>query len=273
MIASMEKEIPETVKNLMDMEMRDAMLKSDMGHLEGEKEDLKYMRNEYSGGIVKLRGVLTTTLIVFLVTSVALLSIAMATQTSVTLVALILGAIAALVFTMSYVKYLDLKASIRESDAKIKRAVSLLNKVKVKYINNTNTLEYVYGKYGVNSCKELEYMWEQYNIMVRDARKYTQTNCDLRVYSDELVEKLTKLGLRDPSVWPKQVNAIIDRREMVEIKHGLNVRRQKIREKLESCEQIRNNAKSALRAAVSLTPGMERYIAELLSSYNMRFEE
>lgn len=273
MIASVEKEIPDTVKNLNDMEMRDAMLKSDMGHLEGEKEDLKFMRNEYSDNVVRIRGVLVTILVIFLITSIVLLSIAMATRKSVTLFALAVGVAAVLSFVVAYVRYLDLKSEIRESDAKVKRAVSLLNKVKVKYINNKNALDYIYDKYGVNSCKELEYKWEQYNTMVRDARKYSQANSDLRVYSDELVEKLAKLGLHDPSVWPKQVNAIIDRREMVEIKHGLNVRRQKIREKLGICERIRDNAKAALRAEIMINPGIEKYITELLTSYHLKFED
>ena len=34
----LEDDIPDTIKNLNDMEMRDSMLKNDMGYLEGEKK-------------------------------------------------------------------------------------------------------------------------------------------------------------------------------------------------------------------------------------------
>lgn len=271
-IASLESGITDTIKNLNEMEMRDSMLKSDMGHLEGEKEDLRYMRNEYSERILRMRGVLITILVIFLITSVALFGVAMATKKNITLYALVVGVIAVIIFAASYVRYIDLKTDIREADAKIKRAVSLLNKVKVKFINNTNTLDYIYEKYGVNSSKELEYQWEQYNTMVRDARKYSQANSDFRVYCDELVDKLTRIGLTDPLVWPKQTNAIIDRREMVEIKHGLNVRRQKLRAKMATCDKIKVNAETALRAAITVNPGMESYITEMLSSYNLKLD-
>ena len=64
-------------------------------------------------------------------------------------------------------------------------------------------------------------------------------------------------------------NALIDRREMVEIKHGLNVRRQKIREKMTSCEKIRPNATAAVIASIAANPGIESYIRELLATYNL----
>ena len=74
--------------------------------------------------------------------------------------------------------------------------------------------------------------------------------------------------MTDPMVWKNQTNALIDRREMVEIKHGLNVRRQKIREKMASCEKIRQNATAALKASIAANPGIESYIRELLATYN-----
>lgn len=272
-IASYENDVLNTIKNLNEMEMRDSMLKNDLSYLEGEKEDLKFMRNEYSTRILALRGIIITILMIFMITSMALLTVALITKHNVTLPALIVGTVAVLAFTISYLSYINLKDDIKDADAKIKRAVSLLNKVKVKFINNTNTLDYIYEKYGVNSCKELEYQWVQYNTMVKDALKYSRANSDFKIYCDELVDKLTRIGIRDPLIWPKQVNALIDRREMVEIKHSLNTRRQKIREKLTTCEKIRDNAKTALNASMTLNPGMATYITEVLSSYNLRLEE
>ena len=271
-LASLEDEVVDTIKKLNEMEMRDSMLKNDMSHLEGEKEDLRYMREEYTNRIVRMRGIIITLLVVFLLTSAGLLIYSFATGNSVTMYALIIGAVAMLTFVISYAKYQELKADIRDGNAKLKRAISLLNKVKVKYINNTNTLDYIYEKYGVNSSKELEYQWEQYNTMIRDAKKYTHANAEFRDRCDQLVKMLTNIGLEDPFVWPKQTNAIIDRREMVEIKHSLNVRRQKLRERLETCEKIRKNASIALRAAVVASPGMDGYINDLLSPYNLSID-
>ncbi len=268
-----EDDIPDAIKNLGNMEIRDAMLKNDMGHLEGEKESLKYRREDCSSAINRIRGMLMTILVLALLTCVCMFCFSYAQRKDITLPVLVVGTVAFLFFAISYGKYVDLKREITEIDAKKKRAISLLNKVKAKYINNTNTLDFVYDKYNVNSAKELEYNWVQYNTMLKDARKYTQANSDFRTYCDMLVDKLTRFGVKDPFVWPKQTTALIDRREMVEIKHALNVRRQKIRDKLAACEKIRDNAKIALNAAVEINPAMESFIKNILSPFKVKVED
>lgn len=269
-IASFENEANDVIKKLLEMEQRDSMLKNDMGHLEGEKQDLRFMRKEYEGDISRLRNTLITVMCFVLLAVGVLAGVSIKTGASVTVYALAVGAVALVIFAVCYSRYIQLKDDIKLADAKIRRAVSLSNKVKVKYINNTNTLDYIYHKYNVNSAKELEYLYSQYNTMVRDALKYSQANNDYRVYCDELIEKLSKIGVKDPLVWPKQIRAIVDRREMVEIKHGLNTRRQKIRDQLVAGEKIRENATTALHALIEENPAMESYIKELLASYNIK---
>lgn len=270
--AAYDGEVVDSIRKLNDMEMRDAMLKSDMGHLEGEKEDLKFMRVEYADKMERLRGAIITILVLFLLTSGILLTYALMTKGSVTFYALILGAVAMIAFAVFYVRYTDWKNMVRDTDAKVNRAISLLNKVKVKYINNTNAMDYIYAKYSVHSCKELEYLYEQYNTMVRDEQKYCQTNSELRVLHEKLISDLTRIGVRDPRVWINQVGAIVDRREMVEIRHGLIQRRQNLRGRMETCEKIRSNACTALRAAATGNPSIERFIKELLTPYRVRVE-
>lgn len=272
-IASLEKSVPATIRKLIDMEQQDTLLKNDMSYLEGEKEDLKFLHTEYAADISRTRGAIAAILALFLVVVGILLIVSVATKKSVTVYCLGAGLLAMLCFVIAYVRYLGFKTDITENDAKLKRAVSLLNKVKVKFINNTNALDYIYEKYGINSSKELEYEWDLYNTMVRDSIKYTQANSDYRIYCDELVERLKKIGLMDPFVWVKQTKAIIDHREMVEITHSLNVRRQKIREKLASCEKIKTNANVALRAAIDANPGLESFINDQLASYNVKLDE
>ena len=267
----LEDEVQDTVVKLTNMEMRDSMLKSDMGHLEGEKEDLKYMREEFSEDIMRTRGIVSTVLILFLLAVGVLLSIALYSKLDVMLPSLVIGLVAVISFVVAYVHYVDVKNEIKVTDAKLKRAISLLNKVKVKYINNTNTRDYIYEKYGVNSGKELEYNWELYNKMVQDARRYSQANTDYRVYCDELVEQLTRIGVKDPLVWPKQTQALIDHREMVEIKHSLNTRRKKLRDQLASCDKMRENARIALHASAEGNPEIKAYIREILGSYKIDF--
>lgn len=271
-MSTYEGDIIDTIKKLNEMEMRDSMLKSDMGHLEGEKEDLKYNRLDDADKIEHLRGIIITILVLFLLTSGFLCIYAFMAKTSVTLYALITGAVAMICFAIFYVRYSNLKREINDMDAKVNRAISLLNKVKVKYINNTNALDYIYAKYDINSSKELEYRYELYNTMVRDEKKYYQANSELRVKREELIKQLDSIGVRDSQVWIKQAEALIDRRELVEIKHGLNVRRQSLRGRMSTCEKIRDNACIALRAAIDDNPGMESYIKDILAPYKIKLD-
>ena len=271
-MSTYEGDIIDTIKKLNEMEMRDSMLKSDMGHLEGEKEDLKYNRLDDADKIEHLRGIIITILVLFLLTSGFLCVYAFMAKTSVTLYALITGAVAMICFAIFYVRYSNLKREINDTDAKVNRAISLLNKVKVKYINNTNALDYIYAKYDINSSKELEYRYELYNTMVRDEKKYYQANSELRVKREELIKQLDSIGVRDSQVWIKQAEALIDRRELVEIKHGLNVRRQSLRDRMSTCEKIRDNACIALRAAIDDNPGMESYIKDILAPYKIKLD-
>ena len=271
-MSTYEGDIIDTIKKLNEMEMRDSMLKSDMGHLEGEKEDLKYNRLDDADKIEHLRGIIITILVLFLLTSGFLCIYAFMAKTSVTLYALITGAVAMICFAIFYVRYSNLKREITDTDAKVNRAISLLNKVKVKYINNTNALDYIYAKYDINSSKELEYRYELYNTMIRDEKKYYQANSELRVKREELIKQLDSIGVRDSQVWIKQAEALIDRRELVEIKHGLNVRRQSLRDRMSTCEKIRDNACIALRAAIDDNPGMESYIKDILAPYKIKLD-
>lgn len=264
-----EEEIPDTIRNLNNMEARDAMLKNDMGYLEGEKEDLKYSRVEDTDNAYRIRNALIAVLVVFLLVSVTLLGIALLGKRNVMLPAAIEGAIAVICFAVCYLRYNSLCRRVQETDAKLARAVSLLNKVKAKYVNNTNTLDYIYEKYDVNSSKELTYRYESYNQMQRDAKRYSQASESYTYACEKLIKQLSDIGVADPYVWPNQTNALIDRREMVEIKHGLNVRRQKIRETVAGFEKIRQNAANALKASIHANPGIETYIRELLAAYKL----
>ena len=108
--------------------------------------------------------------------------------------------------------------------------------------------------------------------MIRDEKKYYQANSELRVKREELIKQLDSIGVRDSQVWIKQAEALIDRRELVEIKHGLNVRRQSLRDRMSTCEKIRDNACIALRAAIDDNPGMESYIKDILAPYKIKLD-
>lgn len=268
-VSRYEKTVPETIEKLTDMEDRDSMLRSDMGYLEGEKEDLKYMREEFLDDIARIKGFVATVLVLCFIALGVIACVAYMTREPVTVYILAVTALVTLVFAVGYARYVSLISDIKLNDARLAKAVSLLNKVKVKFINNTNTLDYVYTKYGVHSANELDFLWDRYNKMVKDMLRYSEANQDIRRTNEELIKTLRSLGVKEPGVWPSQTAALIDRKQMVEIRHGLNERRRKLRENIANLEKIRNNATVTLRAFVAENPGMIELIQDILKPHNL----
>ena len=152
------------------------------------------------------------------------------------------------------------------------RAINLMNKVKIKYINNTSTLDYLYSKYNIKSLRELEYLYDQYLIMVDEVRQYQKTAGDLREFSDNLSKLLFAHGVKDPDIWTKQFLALIDNREMVEVKHSLNVRRQKLREQIAYNEELRLSGLKDIREMLKANPELREQVKRELEIYHINIQ-
>lgn len=112
-------------------------------------------------------------------------------------------------------------------------AISLENHVKIKYVNIKNAVDYTCEKYHARNSQELEYVFEQYQDEAREKEKFRKTSDDLDYYSKSLIQYLMRLRMYDARVWINHANAIVDSREMVELKHNLIERRQKLRVRME----------------------------------------
>ena len=239
MIQKMEKNLSEVFGQLKELEDMDEKIKRDMKHLESEKNSQEYLQEKIEEQQSRLRVFLmalggTSAL---LVVTLAVIGVIMDVDLMLPVLLIILVVVSMAAF--SVVTYRKLSYEYKMSEKRENKAISLMNKVKIKYVNNTSTLEYLYGKYNIKSLRELEYLYDQYTIMVEEVRKFQKSSGDLRQFSDELSKILFSHGIKDPDIWVKQTPALIDPREMVEVKHSLNVRRQKLREQIAYNENLR----------------------------------
>ena len=69
--------------------------------------------------------------------------------------------------------------------------------------------------------------------VILQREKYQRTNEDLEYFNGRLVRMLTQYHLYDAQVWVTQAIALVDPKEMVEVKHALVGRRQKLRGRIE----------------------------------------
>ncbi len=232
MIQRMEDEIPDAVRNLRANEEYQSTVKRDMQYLEGEKQEWEILKKERRKQRRTLRK--TSFLLLFAVATAAvlwlILSYGFEYDTRIAWIATICVAVLGCVYIV--VRLESSRRDIQQAEANINYAITLLNKVKIKYVNITNAVDYVCDKYHVRDSREFAYQWDMYQEAVREQEKYRQTNEDLNYYYDKLVRLLKKCELYDSRVWIEQPQALIESKEMVEIKHNLLVRRQKLRSKI-----------------------------------------
>ena len=142
----------------------------------------------------------------------------------------------------AYLKSIERKVYVTE--IKLNKATALLNKIKIKYVNAANVLDYQYNKYNVKSAYELEQKYQAYIEMKEEQKKMLEVTGNLTSAEADLMHILGRLGVIDTHVWIAQVKAILNPKEMVEVRHNLSVRRQKLRKQIEYNENRIEDAKN-----------------------------
>lgn len=150
------------------------------------------------------------------------------------------------------------------TERKCNRAISLSNRVKIKYVNNTRTIDYMCSKYKVRNATELEFVYDQYCRAKREWARQREDAFLLNEKNEILMQELAGLGVKDKDIWFHQAIAIVDPREMVEVRHGLNERRQKLRSQIDYNNGIMQDFIQELERIRNKKPEYAQEIEEIL---------
>ena len=217
----LEDEIPRAIKRLEKNESSLDVINKDLRYLEGEKVQFD-IDGEYAKSRQRAFRVYAVLLVVFFAVVVAVCTLMQIVYGADTTIFMLIGALlSAVAGSFVLLTYQN-------------KAVALENRVKIKYVSIKNAVDYTYEKYHVKNSKEFVYNYEQYLLAVKDKERFRRTNEDLEYNSKKLVSVLSKNDFYDARVWLNYTNAIVDHKEMVEQKHELIVRRQKLRGRM-SC--------------------------------------
>lgn len=269
LLMRLDNDIPEALKRMEELEKMRGKIKRDLEYLEGEKGSLQYEEECIQKKQTNLR---TGAMVIGALTALTVIGfvvITMEYQIDMTVPGALIAIVAMIAEFLIFASYSGAESERKLCYRKHNRAIMLQNKVKIKWLNNTNSLDYLYAKYEVNTCKELAYDWEQYQLLKAEEEQYQRNTGDLRVYQEELLEILHKAGVRDTQIWLKQLDALLDKREMVEVKHSLNVRRQKLREGMQSNEDARQNSFTCVKGILTEYPELKEQVKEVLVSYHI----
>lgn len=221
------------IQRLQSNEMYQAAVKRDMQYLEGEKTEWIYYRQELANEQKILRRLAYGLFGVLLILLAVILVLRMGFEMDTQYLLMLMIAAGAIGGFSIFIRMQNNTEEMKRAEANTNRAIVLLNKTKIKYVNMTNAVDYACEKYHVNNSYELNYIWEQYIEAKREREKFERTSDDLEYFQGKLVRMLRNYKLYDAKVWLTQPQALVDKREMVEIKHDLVERRQKLRSRIE----------------------------------------
>ena len=125
----------------------------------------------------------------------------------------------------------------------------------------------------VDSYEQLSVSWEEYVRMKDEARRYQSNTELLEFFHNELMHELKKHGVMDSEIWIYQPTAILDHKEMVEVRHRLNVRRQKLRERIDVNQKQRTEAIAAIKGVITNYPDSKEEAERLVRRYQLELEE
>lgn len=243
----MENEVQEGYRKLKNAEDYQALIRQDLQRLDRERNSCQFQQKQWRATVENTRGmaIICLVAVALCLGMLAVLQLGFGMDTQIGY--LITAGAAAIAITLIYAKHLDAKTEVKRTSKTLNRLILLQNKVKIRYINNTNLLEYLRLKYEVERADELNDLWNRYVKEKEEREALELAEDDLAFYNKEMLRTLYHYQLQIPDIWPGQALALVDNREMVEIRHGLIQQRQSLRKRMEYNQGLAENAKQIIK--------------------------
>lgn len=249
-----EQEIESSLKTLREQEQYRDLINRDVRNLEGEKGVIAYEREEAERQLQFFKKLSVALVMSVCLIFIALMYLMQKFGVGMMIPILVTGALALAMAAYIVTAVRKIRYNLAFAEAKANKAIQLMNKVKIKLVACVGAIDYVYEKYGVSSYRELEYLWEQYYKVKVKREEYRKNTELLERYNAALAECLQRFGLKDAEVWVYQPEAIVDAREMVEVRHHMNERRRKVKERVASATNAYTLAQRELKEFTEAYP-------------------
>lgn len=240
------EEVQEGIEKLKECEEYGAKVRQDLQRLDRERHAYEYRRQELDALMNNMRGMSVIFLTAFVLCVVMLLVLQFAFEMNVRAGYLLAAASVAVAVTVVWVKYTDGDNELGRVEKAINKLIQLQNKVKIRYVNNRSLTDYLCIKYGTDSAASLERLWGQYQQEKEERREYAQAEAKREDCQRELLGRMTNYRITSPERWLNQPGALLDRREMVEIRHDLILRRQALRKQMDYNTNVAETARKEI---------------------------
>lgn len=267
-----EMQIPKELTSIREAESYQTSIDEDIRHLEHEKQSLLEQEDDIKGKQSFLRGIAIATCAIIIVLFIIFALLSGKSGSNMTLPFLL-----TVLMGMASTLYIFMEARKNAHDIKmvqimLNKVIVLSNKVTIKSVNNRNYLDYIYSKYMVDNYEQFKSRWEEY-VKLKDENKRYQNNTELlEFYNEILIRELKRFHIADADIWIYQPSAIIDRKEMVEVRHRLNVRRQKLRERMEANQKQKDEAIKAITSFIIAHPQRKEEVFRILNEHHISLD-
>lgn len=268
----MEEEVQEAYEKLEKAEEYQNLIKRDLRRLDSERQAYGFRKIELRHLMKDTRSmtIVCATAVIFCLLLLLVLQYAFSFDVKIGYLAA--GGIGALAITAIFLKYNDAVRELSQVESGISRLIRLQNMVKIRYVNNTHLLDYLYMKYNVKSAQELGRDYKQYLEEKDERHNYKRAEIELDSTQQELLHILRRYQVKDPMIWLYQTQALLDKKEMIEIRHNLIIRRQSLRRRMDyNKEVIAGKAKAEVKDLVENYPKYAKEILGIVAEYDKDF--
>lgn len=260
--------VDKDIQNLLEYEDFQMKIKHDMRQLSGEKNLLLADKKDIirRQRMLKTIGKCLTALLIATGAMLAALAYCFKVDIGIPFVGTVAVTfvIAVLILNESRKNRIDMVIT----EKKCNRAIFLSNRVKIKYVNNVRTLDYMYHKYQVRNATELDFVHSQYVRAEREWAKQRESSIRINECNQIVLAELRRLGVKDCDIWLGQAAALVEPKEMVEVRHDLNVRRQKLREQLDYNTGVMEDCLEEMEKIRSMKPEYAVEVERILGGMN-----
>jgi len=265
-IQANEQKMPDILKNLHDDESYLQTLKTNLHNIEGEKAGLLYERKDYDKRISLIRNCGGIMLCIAALLLGGMFYFHLNSDYDFTIGIFAAVAILVLLFGVLIIIYQNCVKGIKLTERKINKAIGLLNKYRLLYVNMKNTVDYTCKKIGIRDSYELGNYWRLYVTAKKEQQAYAKMSDELYQEQKEFNDLIHSLNLYDESVWNFQMSAITNEAEMKEIQDNLNKRKRGLRKTMDynkkRSEKCKQRVKNLIKDEPELASDILRIVEE-----------
>jgi len=262
-----EDNMPKAYDDIKNAEEYRELVKEDLIKLDGEHHAFRYRIDELKHDMANSKGLVTICMVASLLCIGMLLILQFGFEMETKLGYLLTILAGAVAITILYIRYQEQVKELEKAQSGMNRIILLQNTVKIRYVNNRNLLDYLYTKYKVESGKQLKKLWDAYQEEKAGRELDKQNEEELDFYRKELLNNLRCYQLNDVRMWLHEPAALLDHKEMVEIRHEHIVRRQKLRSRMDYNKRLAKDGEKEIKEFITEFPEYRSEVLQMMERY------